>query len=102
MAPIDPLRNSGESASHAQAPKAGWRGKGKSGGAAPRYRWQKDWTRQQEQEHGQKIFWHRVKIAAWSSLAAGLLAIVIAVVFFFPKQTPLIAVAVTDYRAPLP
>ena len=102
MPPNDPRRTSGESAHDAQAPKANWRGKGKSGGAAPRYRWQKDWTKKQEQEHGQKIFWHRVKIAAWSSLAAGLLAIVIAVAFFFPKQTPLIAVAVTDYGAPLP
>ncbi|HEY5312693.1 MAG TPA: hypothetical protein VIK18_09235, partial [Pirellulales bacterium] len=80
--------------------RSGWRGTSQP--ETTRYRWQKDWTRQQDQKQRGNLLRHRLKIAGWSLLAAGLIAAVLAVALFFPKKTPVIAAAVTDYALPLP
>ena len=98
MPPQNPGRNSNEGARG----RASWRGG--SGGSSPgaSYRWQKDPTQLSERERRRKVIWHRVRVASLSILAVGLIGFVLAKALFFPKKTPIWAVAVTDYASPFP
>jgi hypothetical protein len=81
--------------------RAGWRGGNKKDSPSS-HRWQHDWARQGDRQQRSNVLRHRIKIGVWLALGLGLVAAIVIVALFFPKKTPLIALAVTDYEAPLP
>src|SRR5262245_14553146 len=79
--------------------RPGWRGPAPQ--EAPRHRWQQGGQLGTATLVGTRQWW-RVRVAFFFVLAAALLAILVWYLLYAPAQTPVIAVAATNYEWPLP
>ncbi|MHC4402040.1 MAG: hypothetical protein ACYTG0_20400, partial [Planctomycetota bacterium] len=83
--------------------KAGWRGESKPAAPSGRARAQEGgrWKQKKDRQHERAKTRHRLKLAAGLLLAGGLIAGYVMYVIYSPVTTPLLALAVIDYQAPV-
>jgi Mg-chelatase subunit ChlD len=79
--------------------RVGWQGRERTGEVA-RHRWQRDWTTQSADRLSAQRQWRRVRIGLLLSFAGLLFALLVYYLLFAPAQTPVLAVAATNYGWP--
>lgn len=86
------------------SPRKGWRGGARpsSPSARPAGARLAGWAEAPDREYQRAIMRYRLKVGFWSLLFVTLVIGFILVLIWWPQRTPLLAIAVTDYDAPLP
>ena len=82
--------------------RVGWRGRIGQQAQQIRYRWQRNWTSQPLEQLRARDVWRRVWMAGCLLGAIGFVAVLVAVLWFRPVQTPLVAISAPAYALPFP
>ena len=90
------------SSSLTEPPRVGWRGRVSQRLKSLGHRWQRDWSRQPQDQLHRRDNWRRARVAGLLFLFLGLLALFVYQLWFRPIQTPLIAISAPAYAYPLP
>ena len=94
-----PRRDDTEGSSQTPPERAGWRRKGSPAAGG---RSEKAWTQPTRKDASGSFVSYRFKLAALGLLSVVLSGVLIAYLLYRPVKVPVVALAVTQYRAPIP
>src|ERR1700733_1836277 len=100
--PSNPQRSTYQGAASPNGGRVGWRGRIGQQAQQIRYRWQRDSASQPLEQLRARDFWRRFWMAGCLLGAIGFVAVLVAVLWFRPVQTPLVAISAPAYALPFP
>ncbi|MBW3595738.1 MAG: caspase family protein, partial [Planctomycetes bacterium] len=88
--------------SSVRAQRGGWRGDRSPARAPARRRWQRDWTTQTQRESQRGALLRRLRFGGSLAVCVALIALLVYVLTYAPRQTPMLVIFAPAYEAPLP